>query len=660
MTGTTASNAEVASSPATVTVAVQGADASGISASLAALVADRTRVSSVSLVPDSAGVGALALGPAAARSHGVVLTTQGSYLSAAVANELNALQPSCVYILDTDPDVGGSLLAGVQEVLGRGESVYRIPDQDPAEVAAYAAGLIFGGPVDSVVVASSDGRDGLAASATAAALGVPLLFASPNELPASTSLELSLLRPGRAFVVGAASDVSDAVVDRIRTQIPQVERIAGADEAATAGVLATRFFPAGGQAIGMSGPDQPGALAAVPLAALGIPMLFAGTDELMPDSTREALRSLRPDRVYLVGATPDLMRGQWIGFSDGTILISTDTATYPPGDTGFHDPAELETVIQATQAAFPDLVQVFSIGKSYEGRDIWMARVSDNVSIDEGEPEVLVDALHHASEHLGVEQALYLLHTLTSDYASDPYVHRLVDSRVVWIVFAVNPDGWVYDLSGNPYNYWRKNMQPSSPYHVGTDLNRNYPYMWGCCQALEASSDLPYAYDYRGPYPLSAPESRALADFVASRVIDGRQRIRTHVSLHTDGEMVLYPMSYTFDPNPMEIPADDLAVFKTMALTMASLNGYTPMQSSLLYPTDGDEIDFLYDTYRIFSFDFELYPTETVAGKKGIYYPPDTIIARETARNRTALLYLIDAAACPYEAIGKQSLYCDQ
>ena len=57
-----------------------------------------------------------------------------------------------------------------------------------------------------------------------------------------------------------------------------------------------------------------------------------------------------------------------------------------------------------------------SIGKSYQGRDIWIGKVSDQVGEDEDEPEVLIDALHHAREHLTTEQALATLRWLTRDY----------------------------------------------------------------------------------------------------------------------------------------------------------------------------------------------------------------------------------------------------
>jgi murein tripeptide amidase MpaA len=123
---------------------------------------------------------------------------------------------------------------------------------------------------------------------------------------------------------------------------------------------------------------------------------------------------------------------------------------FPASDSGYHNFPEMVADIRATAAVHPDIVRVFTIGRSYKGRGIWAAKISDNVGTDEDEPEVLIDALHHAREHLTVEQALYVLHTLADGYGSDDEVTRLVDSREVWIIFAVNPDGFIYDLTGDP------------------------------------------------------------------------------------------------------------------------------------------------------------------------------------------------------------------
>ena len=76
-----------------------------------------------------------------------------------------------------------------------------------------------------------------------------------------------------------------------------------------------------------------------------------------------------------------------------------------------------------------------------------------------------------------------------------------------------------------------------------------------------------------------------------------------------------------------------------------------------MYPTYGDEIDWLYGTQRIFSYTFEMYPTNAVTSSRR-WYPADELIGRETKRNREAVLYLMEQADCPYRVTGKASSYC--
>ena len=158
----------------------------------------------------------------------------------------------------------------------------------------------------------------------------------------------------------------------------------------------------------------------------------------------------------------------------GRLRQAAAAADFPSYDSGYHTYAEMVTEIMAAQAAYPDLVAVHSIGKSYQGRDIWVAKVSDNVATDEDEPEVLFDSLHHAREHLSLEQDLAILRWLTTGYGTDSRITNLVNTREIWIIFAVNPDGAEYDLTGSPFRAWRKNRQPnpgstrSAPTSTGT------------------------------------------------------------------------------------------------------------------------------------------------------------------------------------------------
>jgi len=345
--------------------------------------------------------------------------------------------------------------------------------------------------------------------------------------------------------------------------------------------------------------------------------------------------------------------------SSAASLVAAPTvaaADFPAYDSAYHTYPEMVAEIQAAQADHPDLVTLRSIGKSYRGRDLWVAKVSDNVATDEPEPEVMFDSLHHAREHLSLEQTLAILRWLTDGYGTDARITDIVDTREVWIVFAVNPDGAEYDLTGSPYRAWRKNRQPNpGSSSVGTDINRNYGYRWNCCGGSSSSKS---ASTYHGSSAFSTPEARALRDFMASRRVGGRQQIQTAITFHTAGQEILWPYGYTKADVPSDMTVDDHAALVALGRKMATTNGYTPMQSSSLYITDGDEIDYAYGVHGIFMYTFELYPSHSQVSSNARFYPPDELIGPQTERNREAILTLIEAAGCPYSLIGKARANC--
>ena len=331
------------------------------------------------------------------------------------------------------------------------------------------------------------------------------------------------------------------------------------------------------------------------------------------------------------------------------LLVALPTAVlateFPAGFEGFHSYTEIEAETAAVAAAHPDIVQRFSIGKSYQGRDLWAMKISDNVATDEAEPEVLFDGSHHADEHMGAEMTLRIMHWLVDGYGSgsgsDSRITNIVNTREVWIVFLVNPDGAEYDISRGKFHFWRKNRQPTpGSSYVGTDLNRNYGYRWGGGGRTSAN---PAAITYRGPAAFSAPETRAMRDFLASRVIDGRQQIRASITFHEYGRLVMWPYGYTLTNVPSDMTRDDHAALMSIGKHMAGTNRYRPLQASDLYVTSGTTRDYLYGRYRTFSYTFELSVKD---------YPDDSLIARETGRNKEAVLYLMEQAWCPYSVLG--------
>jgi carboxypeptidase T len=163
---------------------------------------------------------------------------------------------------------------------------------------------------------------------------------------------------------------------------------------------------------------------------------------------------------------------------------------------------------------------------------------------------------------------------------------------------------------------------------------------------------------YRGWKPFSAPETRAVRDFINGRVVGGRQQIKAAITFHTAGEEILWPYGYTRTDVPSDMTRDDQAALRVLGIRMADRNGYTPMQSSSLYVTDGDEIDWAYGRHRIFMYTFELYPSHEQVSSTARFYPADERIGPQTERNKDAILYLIEQAGCLYGVIGKAVTNC--
>jgi hypothetical protein len=372
------------------------------------------------------------------------------------------------------------------------------------------------------------------------------------------------------------------------------------------------------------------------IAATGADVFEVGHDYVLVEATPAEARAIR--RLGLQPVRFEM---------PGQIL-----KTFPAADSAYHDYGEMVTELQ--QAAFdhPATFSLFSIGLSYEGRTVWAGKISDNVAVDKDEPEVLFTHHQHAREHLTVEMSLYTLHMLLDGYGVDPRITNIMNSREIWIVFDMNPDGGEYDIATGSYASWRKNRQPNAS-SIGTDLNRNFGYDWGCCGG---SSGTPSSDTYRGPAIFSAPETQVVRDFVNSRVIGGKQQIVTAIDFHSYAELVLWPYGYTYTDVPADMTQDDRDVFATMGQAMAATNGYTPQQISDLYIADGSINDWLYGAHRIFSFAFEMYP---VTSAQGGFYPPDEVIPAQTSRNRAAILYLLEQSGCPYTVIGKQVQYCE-
>jgi hypothetical protein len=120
------------------------------------------------------------------------------------------------------------------------------------------------------------------------------------------------------------------------------------------------------------------------------------------------------------------------------------------------------------EADFPDICDVFSIGNTYEGRELLVARISDNVGLAEGEPEFLYTSTMHGDETTGYVLMLRLIDYLLNGYAIDPRLTNMVNEMDIYINPLANPDGTYRAGNSNIYGATRFNAH-------NVDLNRNYP-----------------------------------------------------------------------------------------------------------------------------------------------------------------------------------------
>lgn len=349
-----------------------------------------------------------------------------------------------------------------------------------------------------------------------------------------------------------------------------------------------------------------------------------------------AIAAIDPGTVTTVVDTAGLARLQ----RQGLTPLEITPLDFPPIDSAYHNYAEMRAALAETATAYPALTRVITAGLSLEGRPIVAVKISDDPAVDDPtEPAVVFMALHHAREHLTVEMALEVIRLFTEGYGRDPALTNLVNTREIWVLPNVNPDGGEYDIATGAYQYWRKNRRPNPDGSVGVDLNRNYGYRWGG----PGSSGWPDDETYRGPAPFSEPETQAVRDFVLAH-----PDITAAITFHTYAELILYPYGYTYDDLPPDMDAADLSAFRTLAGKMAATNGYTAQQASELYTTSGDTVDWLYGARRIFGFTFEMYPRNYNPG----FYPPAAVIERETRRNAAAVTYLTAVADNPRKVIG--------
>ena len=153
---------------------------------------------------------------------------------------------------------------------------------------------------------------------------------------------------------------------------------------------------------------------------------------------------------------------------------------------------------------------------TYEGRTVWMVRISDNPDTDETEEaETLYQSLIHSRESATIMNQLYFMWYILENYASDPAIQNLVNNQELYFIPVFNPDGFEYNRTQAPNGGGgqRKNRNVDvggcGTYLFGVDLNRNSAYYWG----NGGSSTNGCNDTYMGTGQFSENETQIMRDF---------------------------------------------------------------------------------------------------------------------------------------------------
>ncbi len=325
------------------------------------------------------------------------------------------------------------------------------------------------------------------------------------------------------------------------------------------------------------------------------------------DATEHYLRTVA-ESAHGHDHGPSTARVNECNSSGGAPIYDYDTPeNYTNGSMGgYLTMDEYLTVLDDMSSKYPNLItQKQPIGnlQTEEGRSIYWLKISDNPNMDEDEPEVLYNALHHAREPNSMSQLIFFMWYVLENYETDPEIKFLLDNTELYFIPMVNPDGYAYNQSTDPNGggFWRKNRwKDSNGEAFGVDLNRNYGFEWAYDN--QGSSPNPGSGTFRGLSAFSEPETQAV------KMLCEAHNFQLALNYHTFGNLLIHPWGFS------DMPTAEDESFKTMGRFLNIENNYKlgTGTETVGYTVNGDSDDYMYgeqvDKNKIYSYTPEVGP----------------------------------------------------
>jgi len=308
--------------------------------------------------------------------------------------------------------------------------------------------------------------------------------------------------------------------------------------------------------------------------------------------------------------------------------IKADASNYQEHE--YYSYQEMTDLLHEFKNDYPDIFKLESLGKTYEGRDIWLVKLSDNVEINEEEAGVLLMGAHHGNEKPSFEALIFFIKHMVENYGkentdddddgainedpidgadndgddqtdedpSEDRVRDAIDNTEIFVIPMVNPDGVEADTSKN------RAVKEGQTNNIGVDLNRNYGFKWELYDLFPIQynniwTSRPESWNYRGEEPFSEAESTAVKNFVES------EDIKVSLSYHSYGEFIICPWMHTSQITPHE------DIFISVGEGISTINKYDFYRGAgTIFPWPGGTIgtseNWLYGEQNILSYTIEL------------------------------------------------------
>ncbi len=309
------------------------------------------------------------------------------------------------------------------------------------------------------------------------------------------------------------------------------------------------------------------------------------------------------------------------------------------------EPGGIRDEMRSVASKNPQLAKLVTLGTTYQGREILAIKLTQGARDvpDGSRPAVLYSATQHAREWISTEVNRRLMQWYIERWrANDKEIKRLLKDTELWFVLVANPDGYQYTFDVE--RLWRKNLRDNNndgqiTVGDGVDPNRNYPNHFKYDE--EGSSSIASSETYRGPGPVSEPETQALKGLL------DRIGFAFQVNYHSNGQWLLYAEGWQIGTPT----ADDPIYFALSGnLDRPAIRDFHPgLSSDVLYVTNGETTDYAHASTGALAWTPEL---SAGCPTCGFVFPDDpALVQEEFERNRPFALSVARSALDPDDPV---------